>query len=335
MINCVGNDGSANSSPLVSIGLPVFNGEAYVRQAIESVLQQTYPCLELIIHDNASADGTEEICRSFAAQDARVRYFRNPRNLGAAANYNLCFDQARGTYFKWTAHDDRMAPEYLAKAVAALEAAPDAVLCTVGITEIDGADRPLRTYANHFPGIESASPARRFAAAIHTRHQCEDFFGLFRRAALVGSELHGAYSGSDRVLLAEMALRGPWVSVPDPLFIHREHENRYTRAILLKDDRAAALWQDPSLPVQRVSPLFYSMVYREYLRLVPKNVRAPTTRLGCYAELLRWWFTDEHAIDLLRDALKRYPALEARVRALKLRLVGASGTRPGSLPELK
>ncbi|MDO9709711.1 glycosyltransferase family 2 protein [Paracraurococcus lichenis] len=321
----------------MSIGLPVFNGETYLREAIESALKQDYPALELVIQDNASTDGTAAICADYAARDGRVRYERNPRNLGAAANYNLCFERARGTYFKWAAHDDAMGPGYLRQAVAALEARPEAVLCTTGVTEIDGAGRPLRTYANHFPGIASPDTARRFAAAIHTRHQCEDFFGLFRRAALVGSELHGAYSGSDRVLLAEMALRGPWVSIPDPVFLHREHENRYTRAILLKDAQQAALWQDPSRKAAaRKTEFFYVGVYRHYIRLIGKTVRNPLTRAACYAELLRWWFTDEHGIDVLREVVSPYPALHQQARALKHRLIGASSpTRPGSLPELK
>ncbi|WP_158292191.1 glycosyltransferase family 2 protein [Paracraurococcus ruber] len=336
MTNCSGQDGASGSSPLVSIGLPVFNGAAYVRQAIDSVLGQEYGALELIIQDNASTDATEEICLDYAARDPRVRYERNPTNLGAAANYNLCFERARGTYFKWAAHDDAIAPGYLAKTVAAMQAAPDAVLCTTGVTEIDGLNRPLRSYANAFPGIGSASPARRFAAAIHTRHQCEDFFGLFRREALIGSELHGAYSGSDRVLLAEMALRGPWVSVPEPLFLHREHENRYTRAILLKDRRAAELWQDPGRKAPQRGPTFYGGVWRHYLRLVSKNLRSPADRVACHAELLRWWFTDEHGLDVLREMVARHPVLHARIRAMKHRLLGASAQpRPGSLPELK
>lgn len=337
MINCVGYNGSASASPAVSIGLPVFNGELYVAEAVASILQQDYTNLELIIHDNASTDRTEAICRAFAEQDSRIRYFRNPRNLGAAANYNLCFEQARGTYFKWAAHDDLLAPGYLGKAVAALEAAPRAVLCSVGIAEIDSAGRLLRRYTNDFPGIGSDSPARRFGAVIHTRHQCEDFFGLFRREALIGSELHGAYSGSDRVLLAEMALRGPWVSLPDPLFLHREHENRYTRAILLKDRELASVWQDPTRAKQRGNQLFHSVIYRHYLRLVPKNIRSPRVRVACYAELARWWFTDEHALDMLRDFLGRHPRLYAVARAAKHRLIGQQPQRPrpGSLPELK
>ena len=275
----------------MSIGLPVFDGERYLAKTIDSILGQSFTDLELIISDNASTDRTGEICEEYARRDGRVRYFRNARNLGAGPNYDSCFHRARGTYFKWAAHDDSLAPDYLAKAVAALDAAPDAVLCTVGIQEIGPDDQKLRTYANSFPGVTSADPAERFAAVIHARHQCEDFFGLYRRAALVGSGLHDNYSGSDRVLLAEMALRGPWVSVPDPLFLHREHEGRYTRAILLQDRRLAALWQDTTVAQESAaaterrgakppSTQFHLVVYRKYLHLVRKNVHSPRRPRG-------------------------------------------------------
>ncbi|MDB5375014.1 MAG: hypothetical protein JWP04_3656 [Belnapia sp.] len=321
-------------APRVSIGLPVFNGQRYLALAIASILEQDFRDLELIICDNASTDDTAVICADFARSDPRVRIIRNPRNLGAARNYDLCFEHARGQYFKWAAHDDCLAPGYLTKAVAALDKSPEAVLCTVGVAEIDAAGAVLRCYANTFPGIGEASPARRFGAVIHTRHQCEDFFGLFRRAALIGSELHGAYNGSDRVLLAEMALRGPWVCLPDPLFLHREHEDRYTRAVLLKDRRQAALWQDPGKALGVTSELFHTVVYWRYLRLIRKSVPSVTARAACYAELLRWWFTDDHFIDLARDSLRRHPALQARLRAIKGRLVRSKDAPPppGSLP---
>jgi glycosyltransferase involved in cell wall biosynthesis len=337
--------------PRVSIGLPVLNGERYLAKTIDSILGQSFTDLELIISDNASTDRTGEICEEYARRDRRVRYFRNARNLGAGPNYDGCFHRARGTYFKWAAHDDSLAPDYLAKAVTALDAAPDAVLCTVGIQEIGPDDQKLRTYANSFPGITSANPAERFAAVIHARHQCEDFFGLYRRSALVGSGLHDNYSGSDRVLLAEMALRGPWVSVPDPLFLHREHEGRYTRAILLQDRRKAALWQDstaqeglngakPAKSAKRSkapSTLFHLVIYRKYLHLVRKNVRSPGARAACYWQLARWWLTDGHLPDVLRDLLGPYPSVRQRARSVKRLVLGARDTPPppGSLPTLK
>jgi glycosyltransferase involved in cell wall biosynthesis len=304
------------SAPHVSIGLPVYNGERYLARTIESILEQDFTDLELVICDNASTDGTPGICRAFAARDRRIRYHRNPRNLGAGPNYDRCFHLARGVYFKWTAHDDRLAPDYLTRTVAALEAAPEAVLCTTGVTEIDAEDRVQRGYCNHLTGIDCASPARRLAALIHTRHEFEEFFGLYRRAALVGSELHGTYSGSDRVLLAEMALRGPWVSVPEPLFLHREHEQRYTRAVLLGDRTRAALWLDTSVPTRKASLMFHLGVWWNYWRVVRKNTRG-VERAACAAELLRWWSTDRHCRDVLSDLLRDRPRVRARIRAVK------------------
>ncbi len=320
-------------SPVVSIGLPVFNGGRYLDETIRSILGQSFADLELIVCDNASTDNTAAICARHAG-DPRMRYHRQPRNLGAGPNYDDCFHRAAGRYFKWAAHDDKLAPDYLVKAVAALEAAPRAVLCTVGITEIGPAGEVLRHYANHFPGIEGDRPSRRLAAVIHANHQCEDFFGLFRREALIGSSLHGTRSGSDRVLLAEMALRGPWVAVAEPLFLHREHPDRYTRALLLKDRQAAALWQDTAMP--RASRLFHLNVYREYWRVLRANVTDPAERRACEAELLRWWLTGGHAADVARDLVQSLsPGLFRVLRRAKRAVFGVSQiTRPGALPNI-
>ena len=322
---------TSGTPPRVSIGLPVFNGERYLARAIDSILGQDFRDLELIICDNASADRTPEICAAYARRDARVRYLRNPRNLGAGPNYDRCFHLARGEYFKWAAHDDRLAPGHLSRTVAALDAAPGAVLCTTGVAEIGPDDEVRRVYRNAFPGIGSPSPARRLAALIHTRHECEDFFGLFRRGALLGSSLHGTHSGSDRVLLAEMALRGPWTGVPEPLFLHREHDQRYTRAVLLPGDRSrAALWLDTAVPAARASRMFHLAVYRHYLRVVRKNTRPGGARAACYAELLRWWFTDGHLPDVLRDCVKDHPRLRRSLRAMKTKLLGAPAGPSGT-----
>lgn len=330
------DDPQLGSPPLVSIGLPVFNGDRYLAGTIRSILGQTFADFELIIGDNASADGTQALCEAYAAADPRIRYFRNPRNVGAGPNYDLCFHRSRGRYFKWAAHDDMLARDYLTAAVAALERQPDAVLCTTGITEIGPDDEVRRVYANDLPGVDAASPAHRLAAVIHHRHQCEDFFGLYRREALVGSGLHDTYSGSDRVLLAELALRGPWTQVPDPVFLHREHPHRYTRAVLLVDRRQAALWQDTAAP-RAPSTQFHLVVYRHYWRLVGKTVPGFRDRLACRLELLRWWFTGEHFTDVVRDALQAtHPVMPRAARAVKRSVFGLrEHSRPGGLPKLE
>src|SRR5262245_34163763 len=114
----------ANTVAKVSIGLPVYNGDNFIRQTIESYLSQTFEDFELIISDNASTDRTEEICRTFAVQDRRVRYTRNKENIGLARNYNQVFTMSCGEYFKWADHDDMCRPTFLMKCVQALEEHP-------------------------------------------------------------------------------------------------------------------------------------------------------------------------------------------------------------------
>lgn len=336
-------DGSFSSTlaqiagaPTVSIGMPVFNGEHYLADAVGSLLAQSFRDFELIICDNASTDRTYAICRAFADRDPRVRYIRNPRNLGAGPNFDLCFHMATGTFFQWAAHDDMFAPDYLERTVAALQADPDAVLCTVGIIEIGQHGEVLRHYQTPLDATTSSDPVKRLACVIHTRHQAENFFGLYRRRALIGTSLVGSYSGSDRVLLAEMALRGRWVRLPDMLFLHREHPRRATRAVLLVDRRKAAQWLDTNSNKRR-STMFHVLLYRHYWRVLRRNELPLVRRLAVAGQLLRWWLTEEHFLDVLRDILHvAHPPALRWARTVKRRLHRADrAPPPGSLPRLE
>ena len=99
--------------PQVSIGMPVYNGEPFISEALDSLLDQTFTDFELIISDNASTDSTEAICRQYAAKDSRIRYVRQAENLGAPANFQFVLDQAVGKYFMWAAADDLQTPNYI------------------------------------------------------------------------------------------------------------------------------------------------------------------------------------------------------------------------------
>src|SRR5689334_4004766 len=94
-------DSSGVTGPSVAIGLPCYNSEKYLAQSIESLLAQTFKDFVLIISDNASTDGTADICKKYAAQDSRVRYFRNPTNIGMMPNFNRVFALSDSKYFKW------------------------------------------------------------------------------------------------------------------------------------------------------------------------------------------------------------------------------------------
>src|SRR3982751_1385660 len=147
-------------SPRVSIGMPVRNGQRYIRQAIDSLLNQTFSDLELIVCDNASNDATESICRDYAARDSRVRYFRNPQNIGPAENHNKCFALSRGEYFKWHAHDDMCASTQLERCVEALDNDPSIVIAYPKTLIVDDAGNPVDEY--EFPlRTDSSSVVKR------------------------------------------------------------------------------------------------------------------------------------------------------------------------------
>ena len=105
--------------PLVSICIPVYNGETYIRQAIESVLAQTYTNFELIISDNLSTDKTLEIVDSI--RDDRIKISKNKKNLGLVGNFNACIHKANGKYVKVLCCDDVLSPDAIKKEVDAFE----------------------------------------------------------------------------------------------------------------------------------------------------------------------------------------------------------------------
>ena len=109
------------SLPLVSIGMPVYNGEIFIRDALDSLLAQTFANFELIISDNASTDGTEAICREYASKDCRIYYIRQEINIGPSANFQFVLNLANCEYFMWAAADDVRAETYLAEVLAVFD----------------------------------------------------------------------------------------------------------------------------------------------------------------------------------------------------------------------
>lgn len=237
--------------PLVSIGLPVFNGENYLDEAIETIIAQTATDFELILADNASRDGTSEICRSWSERDPRIRWARTENHTGAARNFNRAFELSRGRYFKWAAHDDLIDPTYLERCLALLQSDRSVVLAHSEMLEIDEKGDVLRSLDARIQNMESESTAARFKGAIALDHGCFDVFGLIRREALEETKLIAPYLGSDRVLLAELALRGRLVRVPEFLFRSREHPNR---SIRLRSERVREQWFGAGVPPERIRP---------------------------------------------------------------------------------
>ena len=294
--------------PRVSIGLPTFDGERYLAAAIESILGQTYGDFELIVSDNASTDGTAAICRDFAARDRRVVCFRQERNLGQGPNHNFCVGRARGEYFRWAADDDLLEPQYLEKCVARLEADPGAVLCH-SATRIVG--ERGESIAGHLPGLDAARPSDRFAAIVLRPHWCVEMYGVIRTGALRRTNLMSGYFGGDKTLLAELALLGRFLHVPEPLFLNRDHPGRSLRAVPFQKRQE---FHDTAHTRRRVT---HWALYTDYWRAVLRHVGDPAERRRCERKLLRWWFTNLHAVRLAADAACLIPGVAAPLFRLR------------------
>ena len=304
--------------PNVSIGVPVFNGELFLAAAVESLLAQKYADFEIILCDNASTDGTGDICRHFAALDPRVRYHCNEQNIGPHPNFKLAFELARAPYFRWHAHDDLVDPEHLGRCVAALESTPGAVLAQSLVRIVDPDGIELGVYDSGLNGASSESPSRRFAALIFSRHLCTEMFGVMRSSALRQTALLRDYYGGDRALLAEMSLLGRIVQVPEPLFSNREHPGRGSRAVKPADHQTSA----KEVRQNRAAPLMWNL-WADYGRAVRQHIANPAERLRYRAYLLGWWFVDWNAARLAVDVVGlAYPGIYEFVNRLKLRFLG-------------
>jgi glycosyltransferase involved in cell wall biosynthesis len=279
----MGSGGGLVKAPCVSVGLPVFNGERYVGAAIESILAQSFRDLELIVSDNASTDRTEAICRSYAARDERVRYYRNRENLGAARNFNQTFERSSGRYFKWAAHDDVVAPDFLRACVEVLDRDPAVVLCSSEMKIIDETGAVVEDYDSKLEGIDSTKPSRRFADLVLIDHPCYELFGLVRADVLRKTSLLRGYIASDRVLLAELGLYGRFHTVPACLFLSRDHPGRALRTAPF---HLRAEWFDPANRGHRVFP--HWRFFSEYFGCVRRAPISHAQQVRCYLSLLRW-----------------------------------------------
>lgn len=294
---------SHRDEPLVSVGVPVFNGAQFLEDALTSIRAQTYQNLEIVIADNASDDATEEICRRHADGDPRITYVRHPTNVGASKNFNFVLEQSSGAYFKWAAHDDVLEPEFIEECVRVLESNPGIVLCHSEVLSIDEAGSII--------GSGEADPAvvlvdadapdvrRRFGSLILTPHYCYDVFGVIRAEVLRGTSLIGTQIGSDRKLLTELALRGRLARVDRPLFLSRDHSGRSVRSMPLRE---RAEWFSGSRAGRFVAPQ-----WRELAGVCDALYRSPARpadKIRCTPEVVVWlWMNKVFLARDLRDVV--------------------------------
>jgi len=270
------------TTPRLTIGLPVYNGENYLAESIDALLAQTFTDYELVISDNASTDGTEEICRKYAATDDRIRYVKQATNLGAAGNHNFLVTQARGEFFKWAAHDDLFAPKLVESCIELLDQNRDAALAHAYMAIVDETGEVIETY-DYTLRTDSPSAPVRFRDLLLTDGG-DDFYGVIRTDVMRSITPHGSFHNAGRKLVAEMALYGRFLQVPEVMFFRREHPGRGDR---LGSVKAVCRNLDPRREGHSTARLMAEYL-ASYFVAVARAPLSAADRRRCYGQLTRW-----------------------------------------------
>ena len=270
--------------PALTIGLPVYNGETYLRQSLDSLLAQTFSDFELIISDNASTDATASICKEYAERDGRIRVVTQEKNIGAAANHNLLPALARGRFFKWASDDDLYDPDLLRLCLEQFRAHPDAILVHCWDARIDADGKRLEP-TPYILDSSNPSPSARMRSLLRDPGG-DDFYGVIRTDVLLRRGPLGSHFNSDRTFVIGLALYGPFYQVPKVLYFRREHADRLTRSTM----REQLTGLDPrrASPVRHPAARLYAEYIFGFLNGIQQAPLSAAERRRCHLEVVRW-----------------------------------------------
>jgi glycosyltransferase involved in cell wall biosynthesis len=277
---------SMSAAPRLSVGLPVYNGQKYLAAALDALLGQSYADFELIISDNSSTDATGDICRQYGKQDSRIRYFRQPQNIGLARNHNFVVGQSGGELFKWASYDDLYARDLLRRCVEALDENPHVVLAHSWTALVD--DSGAVTNFLEYPlATNSLRAPERFSSML-LANGGDDVYGVVRADILRRTALHGSYHHADRVITTEFALQGPFHQVPDWLYFRRDHSEREERACPTLRTRCTNMDPRRASRLRHPAVRLYGEYILGYVRAIRRAALSPADRRECYRSLAQW-----------------------------------------------
>lgn len=214
-----------NTKKLVSIGLPVLNGEEFLEDAIQSVLNQTYTKLELIISDNASTDETRKLCKKYAQKDKRIKIFRQPIRISPGDNFKFVLDKSNGAYFMWLAHDDAIGPNWLDHLIPLLKTGNYTAARGVMIyTDNEGYQKIIAI--NNF----EIKNYNEFILADETKHKAHYFYSLFKTEIVnnlikENPEILNGFYHNDVFFVSLLLKRGSLICSRQTFHVSRWHKN--------------------------------------------------------------------------------------------------------------
>lgn len=203
---------------LISVGMPVYNEEKFIRQALDSLISQTFQNIEIIICDNASTDKTPDIIQEYIEKNNNIKYYKETTNKGSLYNFVKAFELSNSKYFMWASGHDIWSANLIEKIINQLELNPGASIGYGTTVWID----------------ENNSEAQRQSGWIDTRgmHPVERFFstiwgnvhpilGIMRSKDLKSTRFINT-AGTDLIILADMALKGDFLHVAESTCYRRE-----------------------------------------------------------------------------------------------------------------
>jgi hypothetical protein len=205
--------------PLVTVGVPVLNGEALLERALRSIVEQTYPNLEIVVSDNGSTDGTAAIIEAFAARDPRFRCFRQASTIPALMNFKFVLEHATGEYFFWAPHDDSWNARYVELGVAALEKNPEASAVMGTVRYFNEHEQEILRYEPPYPltDREVYPRLRKYLTNPVTDHL---YYAMFRRRALLGT-IWSKSTCPEKVVIMHALCMGPVIDGPGMTYFNR------------------------------------------------------------------------------------------------------------------
>ena len=267
---------TARPAPKVSVAVMVYNGERYLREAVDSILGQTLTDFELVLCDNASTDGTEQICRDYARQDDRVRYHRNRRNIGLSSNFDLSATLCSAPLMKWAASDDVLGPTCLADCLELLDEKPQVVLAVPAGRLIDATGGPVPPRADVLRPItwptDTVSRVRRYIDMLSTHESIAVMlylYGVFRTDALPGRLTLPGYPMSDQETLLTALLVGEFAETERQSLSIRVHDESFGSGI---HDDPVRIWRSmhPDQPAPRPIGPWHHRRHGRILRLLSR-----------------------------------------------------------------
>lgn len=208
-------------TPRVSIVLPTYNGERFLKQSVQSIINQEFTDWELIIVNDCSTDNTPKIIKEFASQDSRIKIINNKTNKKLPASLNIGFASACGKYFTWTSDDNIAQPNWIGTLVNVLESDKTVSMVVADMDYIDENDNSITTASERYPNrnVKQLAYICNVGAAFMYRKTVADMIGLYDEST---------FCAEDYDYWCRIALNGKIKYIPNNIYRYRRHGGSLT-----------------------------------------------------------------------------------------------------------